>query len=451
MERERVVFFFPWREVSGGPPYLSSLANDLARDDNYEVWYIDYEPGLSDSMIDKTKVKKIVFTEPFVFPIQEPITLITPIYCASFIPKLHPYSKILFLNWHNYCIQALLNIWRLSDKNLQKFLKRVCERDAVFFLDRTHLMAQNEWIEPTGQFQFAEYYVPPKVIPARIRCKQQLISDSEINVAVLGRLCTDKIFSILNLLRQLEVLDDSRVKNVYVIGSGEESARITEKEWNNNIAVHLEGTITGEELSEFLAQKVDILFSMGMSVLEGARIGLPSVIMAHNVQPFDLDAYAYLNDSKGYAIGWYNTQIASIGIEMHTLAEVLKDIYGDGKKSTIGQQALEYLIKNHASNVDKLKERITATELRFDEFEKFATKQGYVKVLGIPVARLKMTFDCSEKSVSLFGMDSILRCRISPQKKEVLLFGKPQKWIVLKKDEDDGKYCVFVRVPLIKA
>lgn len=448
---EKVVFFFPWREVSGGPQYLSGLANELAKDERYDVWYVDYDPGLSDTMIDKTRVRKIVFTEPFWLPVQEPITLIVPVYCAAFIPKLHPKSKIVFLNWHNYCIQALLDIWHLSEEGLQCFLKMIFDHDAIFFLDQTHLWAQNQWIKPAGAYQFAQRYVPPKVLPSEVRCKENLISETEINIAVLGRLCTDKIFSILNLLTQLERVDDGRVKNVYVIGSGKEAARITNRVWGNNIAIHMMGTITGDELSVFLAEKSDVLFSMGMSVLEGARIGLPSVIMPHNIHPFETDAYAYLNDSKGYAVGWYDTQIDDMGIRMHTLEEILEEIYRNNRKASIGRSARTYLAENHLSNVESLKERIAATTLQFAKFNKFARKQGYIKVFGLPVAKLRTSFDCTEKRISFMGIESFLQCKITPEKKEVYLFGKLQNWILPQKDEVDGKYRIFIRVPFIKA
>ena len=100
-KKEKVVFYFPWKEVSGGPYYLVWLANALASEENYDVYYVDYKKALTDSMRNEN-VKKMVYSSKFVFPKKEPITLVTPVYWADRIPELHPKSKIVFLNWH-YC------------------------------------------------------------------------------------------------------------------------------------------------------------------------------------------------------------------------------------------------------------------------------------------------------------------------------------------------------------
>ena len=39
---QKLVFFFPWPEVSGGPFYLCRLADAVARTGLYEVYYTDY-------------------------------------------------------------------------------------------------------------------------------------------------------------------------------------------------------------------------------------------------------------------------------------------------------------------------------------------------------------------------------------------------------------------------
>lgn len=77
-KRERVVFYFPWKEVSGGPYYLADLANHLANDPQYDVWYTDYENTFADDVVDYSKINKIVYEEPFLLPLKDPVVLIVP-------------------------------------------------------------------------------------------------------------------------------------------------------------------------------------------------------------------------------------------------------------------------------------------------------------------------------------------------------------------------------------
>ncbi|MEG7381993.1 hypothetical protein V5785_22530, partial [Bacillus subtilis] len=74
--RTKVVFYFPWLEVSGGPIYLTGLADKLAEDPSYDVYYTDYSPGLSDNLLKNSNVTKIaVSTENFSIGIEEPVVL----------------------------------------------------------------------------------------------------------------------------------------------------------------------------------------------------------------------------------------------------------------------------------------------------------------------------------------------------------------------------------------
>lgn len=444
--REKVVFFFPWKELSGGPNYLTGLANRLAADGGYDVYYVDYSPGLSDPMLDG-RVRRIVFAEPFQMPIQEPVTLITPIYCAPFIPRLHEDARIVFVNWHNFCIQALADTWRLNGRRLQTFLRMVHEHDAVFFLDKTHLMAQNEWIGAGEGYRFRERYVPPVVELSRIRSGPDLVADGEINIGILGRLSEDKTFAIVNLLRQLERAVPDRTVHVHIIGEGDCADRITGHEWGGQICLHMAGTVVGDELRRFLAEKTDVLFAMGMSVLEGASIGLPSVIMPHNVHPFDADRFTYLQETAGYAVGWYDTQIDSLGVPTHTVSEILRDIYADGKKAILGAGAGEYLKNNHVTNIGPIRQAVAASSLTYAQFRRFARGQGRIRVLGVPVARLTASFDGSVKSVSVLGIRDVFQYVKQDEGKKLRFFGRDQDLLLIVKRGD--RHLVYIRLPFI--
>lgn len=447
-EKEIIVFFFPWHEVSGGPFYLGNLADSLADDDRYEVYYSDYENGLSDQIIDNPKVKKLVYFEPYKFPIGKPVTLITPIYSASHIPKLPADSKILFFNWHNYCIQSLIDIWKINDKDLQKFLKMVHDTHSVFFLDEAHREAQNEWVSPKGAYQFAKQYIPITIQSQTVFAKSKLIKTDEINIAILGRLCNDKVWSVLNLLDQLEAYKCKKRKNVYIIGDGENTDLVANRQVGNNINLIMTGTVVGNNLKKMLANKVDILFAMGRSVLESSAMKMPSVIIPHNIHAFTKDAYVYLQDTKGYALGWYDTQIDDLDIPHKTLAHILDDIYIRGEKQQQGEKAFQYVKKHHFTNVEELKDALSKTTLTYRRFWKIAKKQSRLRILGMPLVRISTTMDESQKIASLFGKPGLCSIKLTPNHQEFWFWRKQRSWlIVLKEDE---RFRLFLRLPIIK-
>lgn len=447
---KKVVFFFPWKEVSGGPYYLADLANHLADDPQYEVWYTDYNDTFVNEMVDYTKIKKITYKEPFDFPLIEPVILIVPIYCASHIPRLPAGSKILFVNWHNFSIQALKDIWRLTDKELQKFLRLVYETDSVFFLDKSHWDAQNEWITPNEEYRFKEKYVPVTIEKKGKCILKKPQADLPLRIAVLGRLTPDKTNGVFNMIKQLNNLANNVRIELNLIGDGEEHEKLLDLNLKSNFAVHLLGTITGKELHEYLANEVDVLFAMGRSALEGATVGLPTVIMPHNVVPFERDAYVYIQDTSGYALGWYDTQMDNMNLQIYTMNEIVNDIQSYDKKLQLGEAAYKYVEKFHLQNISALKEAILETALDYDEFEKFANNKGKFRIFGIPIGRLETSFDEKVKTISAFGVKNFVQYENTEQGKNLYLLGRKQTFLSAKKE--DNIYRVYlgkIRIPFI--
>ena len=450
MKKEKIVFFFPWKEVSGGPVYLTGLANALSEDPKYEVWYVDYADGLSISKLDCSRVRLVLYREPFTMPFYAPLTLVIPIYCAAHIPILHPDSRILFVNWHNYCIQALLDSWRLSKSSLQEFLNLVGKTNSECFVDRSHWLAQNEWYGP-GCSAAPEQYVPLVIGPREYRRKEGAVHPGEMHIAVLGRLCKDKIFSVLNLLDQLNRLKTELERHLYVIGDGSEASLLRQAKTEEKVHLHMMGTLTGNKLQEFLAENVDALFGMGLSVLEGAAMGIPAVIMPHNVEPFQLDAYVFLQDSRGYATGWYDTQLAEMGVPFHPLSEILNVIYKPEAKAQLGQAALQYVKSNHADNRSAIEQALLRTRLTIRIFAKFRKKQGKVRLCGIPIARLTTSFDETQKTISFLGIRTFFKSENTEEGKRFFLFGKQQDFVSAKKEGSYFRiYIKGIRVPFLK-
>jgi hypothetical protein len=389
MKQNKIVFYFPWKEVSGGPIYLTRLANALADVEGYEVYYTDYENGLSDSLLKNEKIKKITVTEKsFEINIDEPVTIITPIYWACWLPKLHDDSKILFFNWHICCIPVLKSTWKINDEELSDVLRLVNEKNSVFFCDYSHWMAQN-----TKDIQFEKKFVSITLDDKYSTSPVSVINDSEINLGVLGRLCDDKIYSILNLLDNYKKVETKLKKNLHVIGDGPQKFLINLKNYEN-INIHFHGTVTNDKLDELLKNRIDVLFAMGTSVLESAALAMPSVIIPHNMSPFFCDKYTYLHESKGYCLGWYDDQIEEIGVISRPLTEVISDIYEKKLKAELGKASYDYFKTNHAisSSIGSLQKAIESTCLNSLDFKKatsgFKSVYKSISLFGVPLLRI---------------------------------------------------------------
>ena len=100
-----VCIFFPDRRLGGGPYYLMRIACELAKDDNYRVFYIDYPDGFARTTPEAQSTDKITFIDwneaDISYTFSEECILIMPIYRLDILPFINPNSKVLFLNWHS--------------------------------------------------------------------------------------------------------------------------------------------------------------------------------------------------------------------------------------------------------------------------------------------------------------------------------------------------------------
>lgn len=367
---KKIVFFFPWKEVSGGPYYLCRMADALAGTGQYEVYYIDYYNSLSDDLLNDFRVRKIpYFGRPREMEIfcEEPIVMITPIYWVYVIPKLHLDSKLVLINWHNECIPVLKKNWNPLEEDFQQFLQMAAETDSVSCMDLSTYDRSNEF-----GVQFRERYIPI-VVPRRERLTgAELVSENEINIAIFGRLSLDKVYAAVDVLDHIAKLKRREQVNVHVIGSGrsaDEEGILFFHYYPRNINLIRYGTLELQRALKVIAEKADIVFAMGTSALDGASVGIPTVIVPNEVKPFSCNKYVFLHQSKGYMLGWGPEQIDELDLPMLSMEQVIAAVYEEGRKEELGTLCLQYCREKHGSNFEQLVDAIDSSTLTYERLD----------------------------------------------------------------------------------
>lgn len=411
--RKIIVFFFPWEEVSGGPYYLIRMANELAKDDAYEVYYTDYKKALTDKLR-SDRVKKLVYSDSFELDIKKPITLITPIYWAYRIPFMNPRSKILFFNWHYCCIPVLQNCWGINQSDMHNFLSLVQKNDACFFGDYTHWLGQN-----TKDIIFNRRYVPI-VIPKRdMQADGEIVEQGIVNIGLLGRLVVDKVYSMIDVINHIPKRHQFKKIRIHVIGDGPEKKLLEALALPHDTEIEFAGTLSQKQLTKYLSKKVDVLFAMGTSALEAAVLHIPTVIIPHNVKSFNSGEYVYLHNCRDYALGWYNTQMSELDLKTISVEQILSDIYKENRKQEIGDLDYIYCSKNHFENISHLKKALDGTRLRFDRFlevtKSFLILKKRITFFNRSVMKFYVSSDRANivvvllKNIKLFSYDRVNR------------------------------------------
>jgi hypothetical protein len=149
----------------------------------------------------------------------------------------------------------------------------------------------------------------------------------------IGRV--DRDFKVLPLLRVIRDISDavrsnSLTSNVefLIVGSGDGDELIHQAISNiSNVKFTWLKWVDLHKLDELLSNEVDILFAMGASALQGASMGIPTVI----VQPFShpsqetSEMYRWIHHTVGHSLGefpWFHCQPAQPSYSFDELLKI---------------------------------------------------------------------------------------------------------------------------------
>ena len=202
-----ICFWQPVRCVGGGVIFFAKHAQYLAKNTDLSIYYVDYHDGYAHDILaqENSRVKFIDFDpNQSVLPIEESVIVITNSTRVVQIKQLPPKSKLLF--WHYETIPCAWDVV-LINREAKKFLRLAYENRALVYHDWSSrnifkvqygLDFQNKdyltiLYEPHGQFTSAGPVRP-----------------GMISIGWLGRLSTDKICSLYNLMDNLAKLQAGR-------------------------------------------------------------------------------------------------------------------------------------------------------------------------------------------------------------------------------------------------
>lgn len=196
-----------------------------------------------------------------------------------------------------------------------KLLNKLCDfllgcfiqKNAIVFTDCVGLDSDTKTIG--GYQKFTDLVVPIAISSPKSEHQRKDFVPDLPNVGWLGRIDVD--FKVWALIKLLLDVDKYNVQGLFslrkfiIIGSGNADDYI--RDLIPKLSFHVEWVkfVDNDKLEQFLFENIDLMFAMGTSVLESAKIGIPSII----VQPCregdipSAAAYRWVYQSIGYSLG----------------------------------------------------------------------------------------------------------------------------------------------------
>lgn len=380
MKPKNIIFFFPYNRGAGGVNILFlKLANHLAMITDLNIYLGDYENGymITNNRNPKVKSLYLISNKPMIIPHDSIII------CQTMAPwmlldelKFRTDTKILFWNLHPYNLLWYFSFAKLHKTLLsriiafypqflmKKFVDIIIKHKGIVFMDAENRKSAEKVIAGNINIPF---YLPVFSDPA-IKHSFRMRG----NFVWLGRLADFKVSILIYIMKKMSTYSLERRHRIkfYIIGDGPQKAEIQNAACsvaNDYFEIIFIGEIENEKLADYLRKTASVLFAMGVSALDGARIGLPTILLDFSYESIDDDYdFNYLFETEDYTLG---REISSNPHKKgnHSLENMIDELYDEDKYQRLCDLCFEYYKSNHDINAvaNKLLKAVDQCVLRY--------------------------------------------------------------------------------------
>jgi hypothetical protein len=177
-----------------------------------------------------------------------------------------------------------------------------------------------------------------------------------------------------------------------IIGEGpfkrEISALNVNHEW---FSIEMIGSLKPDVLDNYLMEHTDVLTAMGTSALEGAKLGIPTILLDISYYPVKGDYnFRWLHETKNFDLAHDITQL-DLKEGNLSLNNMLNDLHSNYQ--ALSTKALEYFLKNHEMKIvlDKFVLKVKETEMKFSDINPVLLNKSLIRKIYDILRGLKRT------------------------------------------------------------
>ncbi|UPQ88121.1 hypothetical protein [Vibrio sinaloensis] len=363
-----IVFCFPYRGVGGVSLLFSRIANYLSK--KRCVFVVDYKDGFMAKNIEAS-VKLIEYDEqtPAVIPENTIVVFqaMTPwsIFSSLTIPDssriffwhCHPYNLVPsypvvdgYLKAHRQInLLVYKTIFRSYWNKANKFLEILSENNSIAFMDKPN--------KDNTQFFFKglTFDSPYLRIPSfSVNSRHKKFEPGLLRLGWIGRI-TDFKVSILKHTLLVANKVASKINSPIeftVVGSGEYLSEVKGLASSlTQIKVEFIEHIDPKVIDDYIFDNIDLMFAMGTSALESAKLGVPTVLLDFSYKDVP-DSYAFVplflkqGESLGEDVSALHSYSNGVNQSLASMYNILHDLEND-KYQEYSDSTVEYFNKFH--------------------------------------------------------------------------------------------------------
>jgi hypothetical protein len=392
-----IVFFFPYKIVSGVPVLFATLAEHISNNHpKIEVSIIDYENGIINQLIKNKRINRIKFEDSKKIKVpKDSILILQSILPFSLRPELEINfnQQLFFWNLHPDCL-ILNNLTKIrtldkfinkirftSNLKIKSFIEFCMNKNGLVFMDDSNANQTLNYYRINKEPIFLQICVRPLNKFLNKRNLNSISLPDTLKFTYIGRVVDFKYHPLKKVISSLSELVKNKSINkkviFYIIGDGKMINELKNFVSSNinNIKVVFLGVLDNNKIPKFLIDnKIDINFAMGTSVLDSIQMGVPTILLNYSyININSYPAYYFADEEKKFSLGRELNLNDLSDSNLIGLRENINNYLLDPNKYI--SNALNYAEEFSVNLVgDKFLKSIKKSKLNYSDVEKYFKK-----------------------------------------------------------------------------
>jgi hypothetical protein len=360
---ENVIFYFPYKGQGGVSMVFINFAKLLVN--HFNVFIVDFSDGTMKrnlasevNFIDFEKVKKyppnslIVFQSLAIWRIKDFYKfddasrfLFWNLHPDNFFPYIYNYQRNNRFIVKHFLLKLIFSLQKYYRNKIILNLKYLIKCNSLTFMDFENFRQTQE--------SFPEVFLPESYLPCfieKVNYKTLQENKKIKNFFWIGRIVKFKVHILIHLIKRLNESLDHNLDfdfKLIIIGDGDEMDFLNNQLSiiNPRFKVEFIGDIEYQEIKNLILNNCDLLFAMGISALEGARIAIPTILTDFSNSPI-LGNYKFrfLYEQSNFNLGSKicNNSFEEVSSIVEIINSAVKNFDYEGNKCK------EYFLTNHS-------------------------------------------------------------------------------------------------------
>lgn len=402
------------------PVVFVRIAEHLAAKGVINAYIVDYTDGAMANIMDSRLCKILPYENEVDIP-SGSIAVFQTMTPWSIFPKLRMAKdvRLFFWNCHPFNLVPTLGLSPSIDKGkfelfsllfnsvlrpwkykLRKFLNLLLDQSAIGFMDEQNVVVTSKYLEvPVKKPNYIPIPVsnPHNLIEQidKIRNKKILQSYNKktIDIVWVGRIVDFKFYVLKATLERLNEIarEHTYTFNLVILGTGERINDLRQLCLEFKfLTVEFEDHVELSLLEDYLLNKADMIMAMGSSVLEGAKLKIPAILLDFSYQEVPLNYnYTWLNERFNYTLGDLIQKEHLTG-NGDSLSRIIDELISHPQER--GQMCYDYVQNNHSieNTSNKLVDSLGKSRLTWQDLEQSRLLHRGVIYKSYSLAKLKL-------------------------------------------------------------